>query len=339
MKIMTVLMQHDYGVLSRGASFEYTNIHLPTIELFGAENVFHFDFYVQFKLAGKEAMNSQLIEEAKKFAPDIMLFCLFENEIAESTVQELNTFTKTAVYFFDDPWRQKFVRHWIQYFRYFSTPDYYMYRQYQSEGLIQAVYSPFGYNQDIYKKKELPITYEVSFVGGFSSYRQWVVTLLRKAGLEVHVFGRGWDGDQKWITTEEMVDIFNQSAVNLNLSNGVSYNLFHVLSSFTSPKAVKTLLMNRKIKEQVKGRHYEICGCGGFQLSYFVPGLNLAFEIDKEIAVFEDPQLLADQIKFFLRHDSLRKEIAEAGYQRAFREHSAKQYLKNMFEKISAGSL
>lgn len=337
MKIMTVLMQHDYGVKSRGASFEYTNIHLPAVELFGEENVFHFDFYAEYKQSGKDAMNRRLIDEAKQFSPDITLFCLFEEEIKESTIAELNTFTKTSVYFFDDPWRQTFARHWIQYFRYFSTPDYYMYRQYNSEGLKQAVYSPFGYNQDIYTKKNIPLKYEVTFVGGFSSYRKWVVSMLRKAGLDVHVFGRGWDSDRSWISTGQMVDIFNQSAVNLNLSNGVSYNLFHVFSSLTSPKAVKTMLLNRKIKEQVKGRHYEICGCGGFQLSYFVPGLNLAYEIDKEIAVFEDPQLLAGQINFFLRHESLRKEIAEAGYQRSLRDHSAKQYLKNMFEQIAEG--
>jgi len=332
-------MQHDYGVVSRGASFEYTNIHLPAVEIFGGDNVLHYDFYAIFRQEGREIMNARLIEAARMFSPDIVLFCLFENEIIESTITELNTFTKTAVYFFDDPWRQSYVRHWIQYFRYFSTPDYYMFRQYQSEGLRQAVYSPFGYNQDIYKKKNLPLKYEVSFVGGFSSYRQWVVSLLRKAGLDVRVFGRGWDGDRNWITTEQMVDIFNQSAVNLNLSNGVSYNVFHVLSSFRSPKALKTILMNRKIKEQVKGRHYEICGCGGFQLSYFVPGLNLAYEIDKEIAVFEDPQLLAAQIKFFLKHDTLRSEIAEAGYRRSLRDHSARQYLKNLFDTVAEGAL
>ena len=74
---------------------------------------------------------------------------------------------------------------------------------------------------------------------------------------------------------------------------------------------MKHNLTNRKNKELVKGRHYEINGCGGFQISYFVPGLNFAFEIDKEIAVFENERNLADQIFFFLMNEDLRLEIAE----------------------------
>lgn len=65
MKIMTVLMQHDYGVVSRGASFEYTNIHLPAVEIFGGDNVLHFDFYAIFRQEGREIMNARLIEDMR----------------------------------------------------------------------------------------------------------------------------------------------------------------------------------------------------------------------------------------------------------------------------------
>lgn len=339
MKILLVLMEHDYGVTTRGPSYEYTNIYLPTLSLFGKDNTFHFDFFAEYKKSGKDEMNKKLLQYAEEVKPDICLFCLYTDEIYVSTIQKLNSFSKTTAYFFDDPWRQKFVRHWIQYFSFFSTPDYYMYRQYISEGVKNVIYTPFGYNEYIYIRNDLPQKYEVSFVGGYSSYRQWMVDLLRKAGLDVHVFGRGWKGDQKWISTEDMVDIFNQSAVNLNLSNGISYNLFHLLHSLKSPRAVKQILLNRKIKEQVKGRHYEINGCGGFQLSYFVPGLNLVYSIDKEIAVFEDPSLLAQQIKFFLKNDDFRKEIAGNGYIRSQKEHKASSYLGSLYKQIMEKSL
>jgi spore maturation protein CgeB len=209
-----------------------------------------------------------------------------------------------------------------------------MHLQYRSEGITNGIYTPFGYNEEVYVRKDLPLKYEVSFVGGFSSYRRWVVGRLRKAGLDVHVFGRGWEGDAKWISTPEMVDVFNQSAVNLNLSNGISYDVRHLLHALTSPRAARQVMVNRKTKEQVKGRHYEINGCGGFQLSYFVPGLNLAYEIDREIAVFEDPLLLAEQVKFFLKDDALRREIALNGYNRSIREHTSKRRLSEMYAAI-----
>ena len=120
--------------------------------------------------------------------------------------------------------RIKFVRKWIKHFDYFSTPDYFMYKSYLSEGINNALYSPFGFNSKVYLKKDLPLKYDVTFVGGFSPYRKWVLHLLEKEGINVKVFGRGWGSDKNWVSQEEMVDIFNQSRINLNLSNAISYD-------------------------------------------------------------------------------------------------------------------
>ncbi len=95
-------------------------------------------------------------------------------------------------------------------------------------------------------------------------------------------------------------------------------------------KNIKQLILLRKHKEQVKGRHYEINACGGFQLSYFVPGLNMVYEIDKEIAVYEDLKFIPEEIKFFLTNEELRNSIAENGYKRSIKDHSAQGYMKNL---------
>jgi spore maturation protein CgeB len=99
-------------------------------------------------------------------------------------------------------------------------------------------------------------------------------------------------------------------------------------------KNIKQLLLLKKNKEQVKGRHFEINACGGFQLSYFIPGLNQIYEIDKEIAVYEDVRQLSGEIKFFLNNDELRNSIANRGYEHSQREHTAQLYLKNLVEQV-----
>lgn len=329
-KAALVLMQYDYGVKERGYSFEYINVYQPMCDILGEENVILFDFYDLYKSKGKDYMNQKLFEFIKSEKPDFTLFCLFENEFNETTINELKSYTTTIAYFFDDPWRKKYVKHWIKYFNFFSTPDYYMYKSYIADDLNNAILSPFGFNENVYVKRELPQIYEVSFVGGYSPLRKWIVEYLAKENINIKVFGRGWNNDKAFISQEEMVNVFNQSIINLNLSNGTSKDIGMLASSIKSLKGIKHILLNRKNKEQVKGRHFEINACGGFQLSYFVPGLNLVYEIDKEIAVYEDIYNLADEIKLFLKNESMRTGIALNGYDRSIKEHSAQKYLCNL---------
>ncbi|MFH1198234.1 MAG: glycosyltransferase [bacterium] len=327
-------MQYDYGVKERGYSYEYTNVYMPLCDVFGKENVILFDFFIKFKESGKGSMNRELLELTKSVKPDVSLFCLFENEFEENIIAELKNHTKTIAYFFDDPWRRDYVRHWIKYFNYFSTPDYYMFIQYRAELIENSIFCPFGYNSNIYAKRELPFKYDVSFIGGYSPLRKWIVNILYSAGIKVHVFGRGWDNKIKFISQDEMVNIFNQSKINMNLSNGISHDISYLIWSLTSLKALKNNLLNKKDVEQVKGRHFEINACGGFQLSYFIPGLNIFYEIDREISVYPDLSKLPQMIRFFLDNEELRNTIAINGYNRSLKDHSAQSYLKKMIEKI-----
>ncbi len=333
MKAAVILMQYDYGDQKRGFSYEYINIFLPLKKIMGEDNVVLFDFYAEFKQNGKALMNKKLKDLITSEKPDFALFCLFENEFDEESLKSLKENTVTAAYFFDDPWRKEFARYWRKYFDYSTTPDYYSYLNYINSGEKNIFYIPFGYNPDIYKKVETPKKYDVSFVGGYNPYRKWVLDYLRNRGVTVSVFGRGW-GDS-WLSQEDMVKIFNASKINLNLSNSISYDYRYLLSALKSPKDIKQMLLLKKNKEQVKGRHYEINGCGGFQLSYFVPGLNLVYEIDKEIAVYENIDTLPDEINFFLNNEEVRNTLADAGHQRSLKDHKAEIYLQELIRRIT----
>lgn len=333
-KTIVVLIQYDYGIKARGLSYEYFNVFLPICNVLGKENVLLFDFYSEYKSIGKTAMNKKLLDYIKTERPDLTLFCLFENEFDENIISKLRNYTRTVAYFFDDPWRQNYVRHWIKYFDYFTSPDYYTFKQYELDGIKNAIYAPFGFNSQIYKKKDLPVKYDVSFVGGYSPLRNWIIDLLLKHGIKVNVFGRNWGSGINFVPQEEIVNIFNQSKINLNLSNGISNDINYLLWSLSSFKALKYNFTNKKNKEQVKGRHFEINACGGFQLSYFIPGLNLIYEIDKEIAVYEEIRNLPEVIRFFLGNNELRNEIAANGYLRSHKEHNSDLYIRKIINRV-----
>lgn len=335
MKIFTAIMKYDYGDEKRGFSFEYYNVYLPLCDVYGKDNVLLFDYFSEFRNNGKEKMNRRLLEIIKAEKPDASIFCLlWENQFDEQVISSLRSYTRTVIYFFDDPWRQKFVRHWINYFDFFTTPDFYMFKQYELEGLKNVIHSPFGFNSSIYKKLDLEKTLDVSFVGGCSPLRRWIVRSLEKEGIKVKVFGRGWGSAGKWISQEEMVEVFNKSKINLNLSNAIYNDIKFLIWSLHSLENVKQLALLKKNKEQVKGRHYEINACGGFQLSYFIPGLNMAYEIDKEIAVYESVENIVPIVKFFLKAEDLRNTIAESGHVRSVRDHSAQSYLNKTVDQV-----
>lgn len=333
-KAFIAVVQYDYGVKARGYSFEYYNIYLPICDLLGQENVYLFDFYSEYKSSGKQGMNKKLKEIIVSEKPDFALFSLFENEFTEETISSLRDYTRTISYFIDDPWRIEFAKHWRKYFHFFSTPDYYTYQKYQLAKIQNVIYSPFGFNPKIYKRMDMEKKYDVTFVGNYSPYRRWIIDFLKTKGINVKLFGRNWGKYGEWVSQEEVVNIFNQSKINLNLSNAVSYDLSFLAHSVLSVKDWKELIRLKKIKEQVKGRHYEINGCGGFQLSYFVPGLNVIYEIDKEIAVYESIKNLDEEIHFFIQNEELRNNIAENGYIRSQKDHKSGKYLEGLINRV-----
>jgi len=128
-----------------------------------------------------------------------------------------------------------------------------------------------------------------------------------------------------------MVRLFNESCINLNLSNTASWDVRYLMSS---PRAVLNRIRSKKNIEQMKARIFEVNGCGAFQLSYFVEGLANCYDIDREIAVYADPDDLIDKIKFYLAHETLRESMATAGYERTLREHTYRQRFQIVFQRM-----
>ena len=128
-----------------------------------------------------------------------------------------------------------------------------------------------------------------------------------------------------------MVQVINQSKINLNLSNSVSWDLRYLLSS---PRALYTALRSAKRVEQIKARPFEINGCGGFQLSYYVEGLEQYYEIGQEIAVYLDMDDLINKVNYYLAYEDEREAIAERGYQRTLSEHTYKQRFQSVLTQM-----
>lgn len=327
MKILMVCMAHDYGDPSRGHSYEYCNFYQSLKDL--GHEVTLFDYMAELKHISKAEMNSKLLALVQGTRPDLAMFSLYTDQFDPATVKQLSSYTRTLSFFHDDTWRVEFSQFWARQFDFFTTPDLYGERKYASLGLPNAIHFPFGSNENLYRKTASVKKYDVTFVGGWHPYREWLIKRLRKGGIDVQTAGYQWPCGM--VSHEQMVTLFNESRINLNMTNSTTWDARYLISS---PRALSNRLRSPKTIEQLKARHFEINGCGAFQLSYYVEGLETYYEISKEIAIYVDPDDLLAKVKLYLADDELRESIALAGYKRTLSEHTFADRFEKVFTRM-----
>lgn len=327
MKILHVSMRYDYGDRARGESYEYHNF-FDGLKRAG-HDVELFDFMEETARQGKKKMNAALLARAASFAPDVALVSLYTDQFVPETMDKLRDITKTLCFFHDDMWRREFARAWAPHFDAFTSSDFEAVNKYRRIGLDHIIHFPFGVNEALYKPTHAAKKYDVAFVGQWHPYREWLIRRIRKAGIDVKVAGYGWPGGP--VGFDDMVSIFNESRINLNLSNSTSWDTRYLASSL---RALRSRLRSTKTVEQLKARHFELNACDAFQLSYYVDGLERCYRIGEEIAVYLDPDDLVDKVKYYLADKDLTSKIAAAGYSRTLADHTYSKRFQGVFAQM-----
>jgi len=328
------------GNLDSANSYEYNNFLKP-LENMGKE-ILTFDFIKTMNDCGREVMNQKLLSYVNEELPNLVIFVPQTDEFIPNIIDAIGKKTQTLAYFFDDMWRIDFSLFWSNHYNYITTSDINGVNKFKQAGHENVIYSPFACNTEIYKKKELTKVHDVSFVGSYNPYREWFINILKKNGINVKTWGLGWN--TKMLSTEEMINVFNQSRINLNLSNNICWDIRYLVDSNRSiRKSIniwkQTYLATRqsdfKTVEQIKGRHFEINACGGFQLSYYVEGLEKFYDIGQEISIYNSPFDLVEKTKYFLQNEYERESIASSGYLRTQKMHSMEKRFHYIFEQIN----
>ncbi len=146
---------------------------------------------------------------------------------------------------------------------------------------------------------------------------RFVIFLKKKLGDMFTLIGDHWDTayglpcQPQLPTTDEYLNHFRQTAININLVNGNSDSGLNM-------------------------RHFEITAAGGFMLCYHAPELDQFFQVSRECESFQSEQELLEKIEFFLAHPEKRIEIALAGQQRTLREHLYSHRINQLVDSIVA---
>ncbi len=348
MDILYVGMKYEYGKPERGLSFEHYNFFDSLHHL--GHNILYFDFPTLLKKYGRDRMNRRLSEITAAEKPDLLFSILFEDEFEHNTFRDISSsgFTRTLNWFCDDHWRfESYSKSWAPCFNWVVTTSQSALNHYHAVGLHHVVKSQWACNPSIYQKKQLPLKYDVTFVGQPHGRRRDIIRYLREKGIRVDVWGTGWETGR--ISQDRMIRVFNQSRVNLNFANASFEKMTLLQRAATKvrnrfPAAVKPInwvmdmldppdpgLYHEGIP-QIKGRNFEIPGCGGFLLTDLAENLEEYYQPGIEIACFEGITDLAEKIRYYLAHEDERAAVAKAGYQRTLKDHTYAQRFSEIFK-------
>jgi spore maturation protein CgeB len=325
MKILYAAMADDYGDPARGPSFEDTNFR-SALEGMGHELV-RFDFMAEMKAHGAEEMNRRLLAAAEEAGPDLSFFVLFEDEIEPETIRGVSDAGGPTVnWFTDDHWRfDRFSRHFAPAFDWSITTDRDSLPKYEAIGYENVILSQWACNGYAYDWTGRELEYDVTFIGQSYGKRPATVERLRAEGFDVRCWGFGWPEGR--IEQEEMVRVFGASRINLNLSSAFSpYRL--------PMRVLRRIAGKGERKSQIKGRTFEVPGSGGFLLTDHVAYLEDYLTPGEEIGVFESPDDLVTQVRWWLEHEDERAKAAEAGYRRVRAEHTYDRRFAEIFDRI-----
>lgn len=185
---------------------------------------------------------------------------------------------------------------------------------YKKEG-CPASFFPEASDPNIFHPfPELPKIYDVCFVGAKYGIREKIVLALEEAGISVAKYGQGWGRGR--ISVDAVPRLFAQSKIVLGVGTIGHCKNFYAL----------------------KMRDFDGPMSGSFYLTHANPDLDMVYNVGKEIVTYKDVEDCLYKTKYYLENEREREQIAIAGYERAYQEHTWDRRFSILFEQLNDSS-
>lgn len=306
-KVLYISHKYDYGQVKLGLAYEEYNF-FHTLRNMDAVDLLRLDSESIANKYGKDNLNKVVKEVAILERPDIIFLMVGGDFWDYSILKSLRDDYKIEIigWLFDDDKRYQETEQLAQCFSKIVTTmhDRHILRLKRN---LNSVLCQFSVNQYIYFNYQLPKKYNVVFIGVNFNDRQDYVDHLRKSGINVAAFGRGWNTGR--LSQADMIEILNQAKIVLNFSGSQDHGHLRFL----------------------KGRVFEVTGMGCFLLTEQCVGLSDYFEIGKDLDVFSDKNELLQKVKYYLNQPDLCQEIGLRAQQKVLANLTYEKQFKHLF--------
>lgn len=171
-----------------------------------------------------------------------------------------------------------------------------------------GMFWPEAAHPELHKPYDLPLEFDVSFVGGRYGWRPRFIEALQKRGIKIECFGPGWPNGP--LSDEDLVKLYSRSRISLGFA-GIGHS--------------KKLMC-------LKGRDFEAPLSGALYLTQHNPELALVYDIGREIETYTDLDDCERKIKALLADPARMQAMRKAGYRRAMRDHTYEVRWTQVFE-------
>lgn len=90
----------------------------------------------------------------------------------------------------------------------------------------------------------------------------------------------------------------------------------------------------RSIKSGIPLRCIDICGAGGFLLSNYQEDMYDIFVPGEDMVVYDSIDDMINKCRYYLSHDTERRQIAQNGYGKVAESHTYDVRFKEMFDIV-----
>jgi spore maturation protein CgeB len=262
----------------------------------------------------KTYLNARLLKEYQDFRPELFI-SIFGFDIFPETIDRMRKKgTRTACWWLNDPFQFDRGLFLATSYDYFFSNCAASTLKYQNHGvnafhLPHAAFLPKHRPYKVSQSERKTLQSEVCFVGDWGPVRQGILSILSQK-IDLKIWGpwkkhlskkdRLWSRiNDGYFSTETMGKVFSCTKIAINLHSWFGY-----YNTGYNP------------------RTFETPACGAFQICDWKEDLDKHFSDGSEIIYYRSGSEMEYQIKHFLTDESARKQIAQAGYQRALREHT-----------------
>ena len=282
----------------------YWNFYVPLVEL--GHEVFFYD------TVNPTEKNFDKIVDT--FKPELVFSILTGNQVVTpyEPIKEIKQLTKAGIvktfnWFCDDTWRyETFSKNLCRFFFACSTPERKYVEQYKRDGYQNILVGNWHINPDIVTKASTK-QFDIGFIGGLNSQRVKSLQNLSSLGFRM--------GNDSGVSHEDMYLLYSSSKIGLNLS--VNEN-------------------DPEKKTQMKLRMFEVPATQTMLLTEYHSGIEEYYKPEEEIVCFSNEDDMLQKLRYYLKADSIREQIALAGYKKTIEEHNSKKRLGKLIKEIEA---
>jgi glycosyltransferase involved in cell wall biosynthesis len=224
-------------------------------------------------------------------------------------------------------WQYTLIRQTLRYYDLYFTSNLRDFATLSVQSIPRTELTFLGYDHLRFNNLPLPIDLtdrwasDLLFIGHYEPRTERRISALVEAGLQVRVYGSGWERAR-------------------NRNNLRGYVHFRQLSNKEYIHALKAAkiglcFVSELNGNQTAGRSFEIPACGTFLLAVRTPQHRECYVEGKEAEFFEDHRELVEKARFYLEHEDQRQEIARCGNQRCvMSDYSWARYMRQDWTKV-----